>query len=197
DYFPGQAQFFIGEIYRLHFEDVHLAEVDDKDKLAADLEYKAELLLSAQGHYLRAIRIGNPHWGTAAGERIGQLYEELYDQMMNAPVPAHLSEDESHTYRALLRRKVRVLVQKAISIYERTLATAERIGVDSSFVQRTKESLDRMKQTMLADARQDEIDGVTDVPIGIQPAGGSTPASDDAEPEKEAAPGRSRAALGR
>src|SRR5262249_11770620 len=50
DYFPAQAQFFLGEIYRLHYESVQLDPERGADQLAKDLEYKAELLLSAQGH---------------------------------------------------------------------------------------------------------------------------------------------------
>ncbi|WP_373044608.1 hypothetical protein [Vulgatibacter sp.] len=162
DYWPAQAQFFVGEIYRLHFEAVQLKAVDDTEKLGQELEYKAQLLLSAQGHYLRAIRMGNVHWGTAAGQRVGGLYETLYDQMMTAPVPEGMEESEAQLYRGLLRRKVRVLVQKAISIYERTLSTAERVGVQSGFVAQTQASLDRMKQVLLADAARDEAEGITD-----------------------------------
>ncbi|HSP81994.1 MAG TPA: tetratricopeptide repeat protein, partial [Myxococcaceae bacterium] len=59
DYFPAQAHFFVGEIYRLHYQTVQLEPAKGSDALARDLNYKAELLLSAQGHYLRSIRVGN------------------------------------------------------------------------------------------------------------------------------------------
>ena len=74
DYFPGQAQFFIGEIFRLHYEAVELDGSKTTAKLAEDLEFKSELLLSSQGHYLRAIRIGNGYWATAAGNQIGRAH---------------------------------------------------------------------------------------------------------------------------
>jgi len=176
DFFPAQAQFFIGEIYRLHFEAVELESTDDVEKLGQELEYKAQLLLSAQGHYLRAIRMGNTHWGTAAGQRVGGLYETLYDQMMTAPVPAGMDEHQASLYRGLLRRKVRVLVQKAISVYERTLSTAERVGVRSAFVEQTQASLDRMKQVLLADAARDEEEGITDEDLlPVEPASQPAP----------------------
>jgi tetratricopeptide (TPR) repeat protein len=183
DYYPAQAQFFIGEIYRLHFEAVKLAAVDDLDKLGGDLEYKAELLLSAQGHYLRAIRMGNAQWGIAAGQRVGGLYEQLYDEMTNAPVPEGFDAQQAGLYRGMLRRKVRVLVQKAISIYERTLSTAERIGVEGAFRDRTRESLDRMKQALLGDAARDEAEGITDEDVPPPP-----PAKDGEEPPDDGDP---------
>jgi tetratricopeptide (TPR) repeat protein len=156
DYFPGQAQFFLGEIFRLHYEGVVLDGTKTTAKLAEDLEYKSELLLSAQGHYLRAIRIGNGYWATASGNRIGGLYENMYEHMLHAPAPTELGATEQEVYRAELRKKIRVLISKAITVYERTLEAAERIGASSPFVQQTRESLQKMKDLLLAEAREEE-----------------------------------------
>ncbi len=156
DYFPAQAQFFLGEIYRQHYENVRLDADKNTDELTKDLEYKAELLLSSQGHYLRAIRIGNGYWATAAGAQIGGLYENLYDHMVNAPAPKDLNKGEAEVYLQELRKKIRVLITKAITIYERTLEAAERIGSSSPFVDKTRESLRRMKEMLIADAKAEE-----------------------------------------
>lgn len=176
DFYPAQAQFFLGEIYRTYFEQVVLdpnkppdaahpdhqekkllgkpdPAAESTDRLAEDLEYKAEMLLSAQGHYLRAMRIGNAQWATAAGQRVGQLYESMFDSMMQAPAPTGLDAEQVEVYRQELRKKVRVLVTKAISIYERTLEAAERTGTDSPFIAQARESLDRMKSVLLAFAK--------------------------------------------
>jgi tetratricopeptide (TPR) repeat protein len=161
DYFPAQAQFFLGEVYRLHYESVQLDPLKGVDQLAQDLESKAELLLSAQGHYLRAIRIGNGHWATAAGAQIGALYENLYEHMVSSPVPAELDREEGEVYRHELRKRIRILITKSINIYERTLEAAERIGAQNAFVARTKESLRKMKELLLADAALDE-----EAPVG-------------------------------
>lgn len=154
---PGQAQFYIGEIYRTHYESVQL-NPDKKtvDELSKDLEYKAELLLSAQGHYLRAIRIGDGGWATAAASQIGGMYENLYDHMLNAAAPKELNAEEAEVYREELRKKIRILLTKAISIYERTLETAERIGAQNSYVDETRVRLQRVKDLLLAEAKSDE-----------------------------------------
>jgi tetratricopeptide (TPR) repeat protein len=151
DYFPAQAHFFIGEIYRLHYETVKLDPAKGSDALANDLNYKAELLLSAQGHYLRSIRVGNGHWATAAGSQIGTMYENLYEHLVNSPAPAELDVEEAQVYREELRKKVRVLLTKSINIYERTLEAAERIGSQNAFVDKTRQSLEKMKALLLAD----------------------------------------------
>ena len=154
DYYPAQAQFFLGEIYRGYFEQVVLDPnlPGGTDKLAQDLEYKAEMLLSAQGHYLRAIRMGNPRWATASGQRIGELYESLYDDMTRAPVPDDLDPEQAALYRQALRKKVRVLVTKAVNVYESTLEAAQRTGTTGAFIAQAQASLERMKAVLLADA---------------------------------------------
>jgi len=156
DYFPAQAHFFIGEIYRLHYESVKLEPTKGTDKLAEDLNYKAELLLSAQGHYLRSIRIGNGYWATAAGAQIGAMYENLYEHMVHTPAPPELDEEEAQVYRQELRKKIRVLLTKSINIYERTLEAAERIGSQNAFVDRTRESLRKVRELLLADAEGEQ-----------------------------------------
>lgn len=156
DYFPGQAQFFLGEIYRLHYAGVHLDPEAGADELAKELEYKAELLLSAQGHYLRTIKVGNAYWATASGTQIGSLYQDMYQQISDSNAPRELGEEEAKIYRQELRKRVRVLLTKAITVYESTLAAAERLGSSGAFVDRAREGLERMKQLLLADAGEDE-----------------------------------------
>jgi tetratricopeptide (TPR) repeat protein len=149
DYFPAQAQYYLGEVYRLHFERVALDPDAGEAKLHQDLEYKCDLLLSAQGHYLRAIRVGDGEWATASGFRIGALYEQLYDALIATKVPAGFDEEQAQVYREELRKRIRVLVSKAMDIYERTLEAAERVGAQNTYVQRARQSLERMKQILL------------------------------------------------
>ena len=49
-----------------------------------------------------------------------------------------------------------MLITKAITVYERTLEAAERIGASSPFVEQTHESLRRMKDLLLEEARAEE-----------------------------------------
>jgi tetratricopeptide (TPR) repeat protein len=173
DYFPSQAQYYLGEVYRAHFAAVRLdPSVGDEAGLARDLEAKATLLLSAQGHYLRAIRMGNSDWAVASGYRIGELYDSLHAALVEAPLPPGLDAEQAEAYRVELKRKVRVLVVKAITIYEQTLAVAGRTRVeDNRFVAETQASLDRMKQAL------------RDVPAEEAP-GAEPPLPPDASPDK-------------
>ena len=64
----AQAEFWIGEIYRSYFDEIRLDPGSGDEKSLLDtLESKAQFLLSAQGHYLRAIRRGDGGWAIASG----------------------------------------------------------------------------------------------------------------------------------
>ena len=147
---PAQAEFWLGEVYRADFKQVKLdPSVMDEKRLAETLESKAEFLLSAQGHYLRAIRKGDGEWATASGFRIGDLYEQFHDELVAAPLPRGLTEEQRGLYRSALREKVRNLIGKAIRIYEQTLSTAQRVGAQSGYVSKTQDALERLKTLML------------------------------------------------
>lgn len=156
-YLPSQAQFHLAEIYRTYFLEVELdPSRTTQEKLLQDLEYKAQMLLSAQGHYLRCMRLGHPEWATASGFRVGELYQKLYEQLVDARLPMDLDPELADIYREELRSKVRVLVVKAIDAYEKTLATAERVGATNPFVQETREQLERLKTLLV---KEDPIVG--------------------------------------
>ena len=146
----AQAEFWLGGLYGGDFRSVRLdpAAMDDP-ALSAAVERKAELLLSAQGHYLRAIRRGDPEWATAAGSRIGELYETFHDDLVAAPLPPGLSASQRSTYVDELHRKVRVLVEKAIGIYEETLDLASRTGARTEYRERTEAALRRLRALLL------------------------------------------------
>jgi hypothetical protein len=76
----------------------------------------------------------------------------LHRQMIDSPTPKELNPEEAEVYRQELRRRIKVLLTKAIGVYETTVATAERIGTGGPFVDRARASLERMKQLLLAEA---------------------------------------------
>ena len=176
-YLPSQAQFYLAEVYRQHFLDIKLdPTTSTEQKLLEDLEDKAQMLLSAQGHYLRCIRVGHPEWATASGYRIGELYQSLYEQMVDARPPEDLDKDQVEAYQEELRNRIRILVTKAIDAYEQTLTTAERVGATNPFIAQTRTALDKMKGLLLKD---DATATGTSKPAATPPA--TAPAKDPDE----------------
>lgn len=155
-YYVGQSRFYIGEIYARAFEKLPLSVPDAAhdawvEMMGRKLEEKCSLLLRAQQNFIRAIRVGHPGWATAAGFRIGSLYEGLYDALLEVPVPPELTEEQQVDYQEALKKRVSVLVMKAIKVYETSLAMARRVGEDNEWVEKTSASLERMKSLYMAE----------------------------------------------
>jgi tetratricopeptide (TPR) repeat protein len=160
-YHYAQALFYIGEIERLEFNDYKLVLPDKggEEKLAAQLEEKCQRLLRAQYKFLQVIKTGHAGWASAAGFKVGTLYEDLHDEMVKLPTPKDLEPDQAEIYRKEIRKKVAVLVRKAIKTYEATVTMARRTGADNVWVAKTEQSLRRM-QDLLRDAEDLDRDDV-------------------------------------
>lgn len=162
-YWIGQTRFYLGEIYAREMERIPLTSDEQdgerwKDDLAKKLEDKCDLLLRAQNNFVRTIRVGHTGWATAAGYRIGSMYEHLYDVMLAVEIPPGLPQESKPYYIGALKEKIGVLVSKAIQIYERSLEMAERVGEKNEWVERTSRALERMKALALEAIRGDGED---------------------------------------
>jgi len=158
NYWLGQARFYTGEIYARRMENIDMASVSGdgeswKETMGKRLEEKCDLLMRAQNNFIRTIRAGHTGWATAAGFRIGSLYERLYDDMLAVKMPPDVPADAEPYYKELLEEKIGVLVNKAILVYERSLEMAARVGEQNEWVERTHRALERMKTLAVAAIR--------------------------------------------
>jgi len=153
-YYPAQAEYYLGEAYRGWFLALELdPSTGEEARLQEALEHKAEMLLSAQGHYQRAIRMGDDRWAAASGARVGELYDAFRRQLLEAPLPPGLDDQAARAYRQELHRRVRVLAAKAVSAYEAALGRAGRSGVDDlQVLGEAQQALQRLKDALRDDA---------------------------------------------
>ncbi|HEY3355393.1 MAG TPA: tetratricopeptide repeat protein [Polyangia bacterium] len=154
DFFLAMAHYYLAEIPHEQFrgQPIRLPE----KQLERDLERKAQLLLTAQGRYIAAINVRNPHWAAASGYQVGALYREFYDAVVGAPIPhddlRRRAKTAGVTYQEVLkayndgvRQYMRPVLENAIRIHEKTLAMAERVGVRNEWVDRATQDLDSLK----------------------------------------------------
>jgi hypothetical protein len=153
-YYPAQAEYYLGEAYRGWFLALELdPSTGDEARLQEALEHKAEMLLSAQGHYLRAIRMGDDRWSVASGARVGELYDAFRRQLLDAALPPGLDDEAARAYREQLHNRVRVLAAKAVSAYEAALGRAGRSSVgDLEMLGEAQKSLQRLKDALRDEA---------------------------------------------
>lgn len=152
-FYYGMAQFYRGEIIRDRMHAVVLPQAEDEIEPA--LEHKCQLLLDAQFEYTRTIKVAHPHWAAAAAYRIGNLYRTLWDDILGTPPPTDLTDEEKEIYLEVLRDKLRVLLEKAVKQWERTLKMARRLNLDNEWVDKTTLELEEIR-ALLLDKNSDE-----------------------------------------
>ena len=146
NYFAAMASFEGAEAWHDLFSRIKFTL--PTDRMEKDLTDKATLFLKAQGEYLRTLRMHNVYWGVQAGTRVGRMYEEFYDDIMNAEVPPEFNQEELKVYMGELRRKARPLVAKAVAAYERNLSLAKMYGARDEWLGDMANRLSRLRQIL-------------------------------------------------
>ncbi len=155
------AQFQIGEIYRELFLAIRFRL--PLERMARDLEDKANLFLKAQNAYLKTLRLQHPQVAVVAGFRLGSLYESMHDDMMAAEVPVDLTREEVDVYYEELRKHVHPLIVRAIDIYERNVQLGRRLGgPEDEWVRKTEAGLARLREILGERASREALARVRD-----------------------------------
>jgi len=147
----AQLYFALGEARRQRAEQSRLSP--DVKEFSARLERRCELLLEAQSAYSDSMRAYDAHWSTMAGYRVGELYERLHEELMQIPPPHTGTERERLLFEGAMRLRYSVLLNKAASMLEHTLAMAQRTGEQSEWVRRTEQSQHQLEESRQAEER--------------------------------------------
>ncbi|MEC9466207.1 MAG: tetratricopeptide repeat protein [Myxococcota bacterium] len=137
-----------------------LAEISARQYHAVVLEYPVELLrarleakcgklIEAQNRYLRAIRLGDVHTVAISGFRLGSLYQNLYDVIVGLSEPDDLTVEQKLLYQEEVRRKVIVLLKKAIRIFEKSLLVGRRLRSSGHWLDKLEQSLESLNKLYL------------------------------------------------
>lgn len=174
DFFLGMSAYYLGEVAHEQYRalPVRLPE----KQMSRDLEAKARLLLVAQARFVDAMRVNNTEWATAAGFQIGSLYREFYDDLVGAPIPPALNGEAREVYLDEVKKHVRTLLQKAISVHEKNIMMAERVGERNDWVRRSNEQMDQLRKLL--------VPGPVP-PVDAAPAPSATPVTPVPRPRDE------------
>ncbi len=144
----ARAEFRLAEMASGRFEAAPLRLPEER--MQADLEAKARLLLTAQTGFLRTVRWGDPEWAVASGYRLGKLYLDLHAAMEASPTPGDLAPAEAEAYRDMLRKRLAVLLRKALKVFEMTLQLAERTRSDNEWTRAVRTEMERVEKLVLS-----------------------------------------------
>jgi len=133
--------FALGELRRMRAERIHFVPVPEN--FGAALEQRCQLLLDAQGAFSDAMRAYDSHWSAMAGYRVGELYQKLHEEMMQVPPPkAADTEARRQLFEGAMRLRYSILLDKAKSMLDHTVAMADRTGEQSPWVLKSRQARD-------------------------------------------------------
>lgn len=142
--------FALGESRRVRAERIKFEPLPPN--FGAVLEARCQLLLDAQSAYSDAMRANDSRWSASAGFRIAELYQRLHDELLAVRVPASAAtEREKQLYEGAVRTRYAVLLTKAKTMAEYTLDMAIRTGEQSEWVERTRQTLRSIEQSIAAE----------------------------------------------
>lgn len=125
------------------------------------LERRCQGLLDAQRAYTDTMRSLDARWTAMAGYRLGQLYQDLYRDVMRIQPPAKADTlRKKQLFEGAMRLRYRVLLEKGLDMMNGTVRMADRTGEASTWVARAKEA-----QTKLEQALQDEKAALAKMPF--------------------------------
>jgi hypothetical protein len=76
-----------------------------------------------------------------AGYRLGQLYQDLYRDVMRAPPPANADTlRKKQLFEGAMRLRYRVLLEKGLDMMQGTIRIADRTGESSAWVSRARDA---------------------------------------------------------
>ena len=159
----ASAHFSYAETLRLRQAALEIPN-DSAPKQRQVFEQRAKLVLEAQRAYIHAVEVGSVTWSLASAYKIGAMYEDYYNAVMQAPVPppprrickswekdsaaciapALVPEYEAG-FKRQVARLVKPLLQQAVAAWELTVLTAERTGSDSSWAAQAKRDVERAR----------------------------------------------------
>ncbi|MCA9595031.1 MAG: hypothetical protein KC776_17035 [Myxococcales bacterium] len=141
----AQLYYALGEIRRRRAEKITFVPVPQN--FAQVLEERCQLLLDAQRAYSDTMRAYDAHWSAMAGYRVGQLYQELHEDLMAMPHPVAADTDaRKQLFEGALRLRYSVLLDKALAMMEHTLAMASRTGEHSQWVLKAEEAKHQLEE---------------------------------------------------
>jgi tetratricopeptide (TPR) repeat protein len=182
EFFAAACNYVLAEVYRTREESLSFPEGLEPQKQV--LIRRAQLLLQAQREYFNTIsfqNLDNLHWAAASGYRIGHMYDELWHSVMAAPAPKNLKGDGDRIYHEELAKLIKPLIRHAVRYWEMTLMFIERTGLKTTWAEKTKADLARVRALLL---EQPEGEGA----LPPSAAGSSGPAAGAPQPSAAGGP---------
>lgn len=127
--------FSLGEVRRIKSEKLVFDPMPAS--FGEAFEARAQGLLDAQSAYTDTMRTTDVFWGTWAGYRVGQLYQQLHHDVMVVKVPDKVKTDKDRAlFEGAMQLRYRILLEKGLKMMEATI----KVNADNIWSSRAREA---------------------------------------------------------
>jgi tetratricopeptide (TPR) repeat protein len=144
----AEARFMLGERIFVQVSAVTLE--GRENQMQERLREKAELGRQAAQVYEQVRAFARPGWGIAAFTRLGQLYHEFYDAIVNAPLPEGMSFEVEEAYLSMLEEQATEVRLQAVQFYETALEIARQAGWFNEYSELAEQNLAQLDPSFRA-----------------------------------------------
>ena len=152
--YAAEAEFNVVDDEFSKFRDLKITGNGKQQK--ATLVRKATALKKLEADYGAILKFKQIDWTLASLYRIGQLYQDFADSLVNAPCPPDVKkaakrmgatpEEVCDEYRVLLEEKASAAEDKAVQAYETTVNRAKEFQVANTWTKQTLVALNKLRR---------------------------------------------------
>lgn len=96
-------------------------------EMTKKIKKKSEIAIRAREVFLEVIQFKSPTWAIAALARIGQIFEDLSDEIYNVPAPKSFDEEQVEIFKGAMAERAEAPRAKAKESYELCLGKASEL----------------------------------------------------------------------
>jgi tetratricopeptide (TPR) repeat protein len=149
-YFVAMSRYYLAQIPHRQFRATPMRLPDRQ--LERDLQAKAELVALAYDRYVEVLQVTDAYWGTAAGYQMSQIYKELWDDIVAAPIPTQLSPEAAAYYVKEVHARVRGMLEKAMAGHLRNVELAGVYGTSTEWSDASRVRADEIAHLLAREA---------------------------------------------
>ena len=146
----AEARFKMGEAIRREFDAVKLKIHPYQnvkkfiEEMAKVITKKSELIAAARAMYLEVIEFRSANWAIAALTRIGEMFQQLANDIYDAPAPGSFNEEQVETYKGSMAERAQPVEAKAVEAYVTAVKKAQELRWFNEYSDRAAKALARL-----------------------------------------------------
>lgn len=146
----AEARFEMGEAIRREFDAVKLKIHPYQnvkkfiEEMAKVIAKKTDLISKARAVYLEVIEFRSANWAIAALTRIGEMFQQLANDIYDAPAPASFDEEQVETYKGSMAERAQPVEGKAVEAYVTAVKKAQELRWFNEYSDKAAKELARL-----------------------------------------------------